>query len=59
MRRDRREERRESVGSAGMVAGEGWLGDTSPYVWMSKRKLLMDLIMDDSVGTKVGCVWEQ
>lgn len=28
--------------------------DPSPYVWMSKRKLLMDLIMDDTVRTQEG-----
>lgn len=39
---------------------QGWWvetrGGTSPYVWMSKRKLLIDLIMDDNVRTKVGGV---
>lgn len=26
----------------------GW--DLTPYVWMSERKLLMGLIMDDTIG---------
>lgn len=42
------EEEKEEEEELCVMGGSG--GDLTPYVWMSERKLLMGLIMDDTIG---------
>lgn len=37
-------------GGGGGAVCDGGGRDLTPYVWMSERKLLMGLIMDDTIG---------